>query len=424
VAEGQTQGNRAMHTPFGGGSQNTTEVLAAGVEGIVLAGVHAWGDCPLERELCRPLFPVAGYPVIGHALHWLADAGIQKAKVCANSDTAAIRGWLGGGDAVGLALKYVEDRMPRGPAGCARDAATESVAELFVIVEGTVLPQLDMDRLLAAHRGSGAALTVAAVVEGDAPRRGGETRPERLEPAGVYVVSRAALEHVPATGYQDIKESLIPRLHAAGQLVMTYIVGASATPRVADAVSYLAVSKWAVERLVAEEPAPAGYVRLGEALIHESARLHARARFIGPVLIGPHCRIEEDAMVVGPATVGEGCVIGRQAVVCRCVLWTGCQVREGAVLDHCILSDGAAVEPNQTLRESVCVAEQPRRGWRERISSLLGRRQARALPSHTPRAGWLPPAASQPLSPRVVIKVDHEETDGLRGEAVIAGEER
>ena len=28
------------------------------VLGIVLAGVHAWGDCPLEQVVCPPLLPI------------------------------------------------------------------------------------------------------------------------------------------------------------------------------------------------------------------------------------------------------------------------------------------------------------------------------------------------------------------------------
>ena len=152
-------------------------------------------------------------------------------------------------------------------------------------------------------------------------------------------------------------------------------MGSASTAHVTDAASYLAVSKWAFERLSADEAIPPGYVRIGEAVIHESARLHAAARFIGPALVGRHCRIEEDALVIGPTSLGAGCLIGRQAVVCRSVLWTSCRVGAGAVLDHCILADGANVDGETVMREAVCVARPPRRAWREHLRSLLGRRR-------------------------------------------------
>jgi hypothetical protein len=34
------------------------------VEGIVLAGVHQWGDCPLEQAVPRPLVPIGHSPLI------------------------------------------------------------------------------------------------------------------------------------------------------------------------------------------------------------------------------------------------------------------------------------------------------------------------------------------------------------------------
>jgi NDP-sugar pyrophosphorylase family protein len=178
------------------------------------------------------------------------------------------------------------------------------------------------------------------------------------------------------------------------------------------------VSKWAVERLAAEEPAPAGYVRIGEALIHESARLHARARFVGPVLIGPQCHIEEDAMVIGPTSIGEGCVIGRQAVVCRCVLWSSCRVGAGAMLDHCILADGVVVPEYKNVRESICVAEPPRVGWAAWIRRLLSRRRVEATPKPVPTTGMLLPAIGSRTSPRVVIRADRGAA-GLRAAVAV-----
>jgi hydroxymethylglutaryl-CoA lyase len=35
----------------------------------------------------------------------------------------------------------------------------------------------------------------------------------RLAPVGIYVIERAALQHVAETGYQDVKEVLVPNLH-------------------------------------------------------------------------------------------------------------------------------------------------------------------------------------------------------------------
>ena len=373
------------------------------VEGVVLAGVHAWGECVLESITCRPLFPVAGWPLISHTLAWLREGGVGKINICANSDTGALRKCLGGGEALNVNLHYYEDKMPRGPAGCTRDAVASSSMDAFLVVEGTLVPEVDIAELLEAHRASGSILTVV-VSESDRVPRDASTacRPDRLEPTGIYVFSRDALAHVSSAGYQDIKESLIPRLHAQGLRVGTYLVRAAANPRVTNAASYMAVSKWAIERLAARHEAPEGYVRLEGALIHESARLDGQARFIGPVLIGPHCRIEEDALIVGPTCVGEGCTIGRDAVVSRSVLWDHCQVGAKATLDHCILTNGARVLPEAVVRETVCLARSERRGLRETIRSFFRRSaEPKRSVSYVPAAGpSLPLAKSRSANVR------------------------
>lgn len=375
------------------------------MEGIVLAGVHAWGECVLESMLCRPLFPVAGFPLVSHTLNWLREGGIGKVSVCANSDTAALRRCLGSGEQMKLNLHYYEDKLPRGPAGCTRDAAVDSTDDTFVVVEGTVLPQVNLAELVAAHRGSGAVLTV--VVNRDGGRRNCEALLDRMEPAGIYVFSAAAVAEVSATGYQDIKESLIPRLYAAGLRVSTYAAAAEASQRVTNAASYLAVSQWAVERMSADQTAPPGYVRLGDALVHESARLHATARFVGPVLLGPRSRIEEDAMVIGPTSIGADCLVGSQAVISRSILWSSCQIGAGAVLDHCILTDAAVVERERVMRETVCLARPPRWTWADRVRRLLRRRTVPPTVAYVPAAYPTLPSVSKAKSPSIIIRSDH-----------------
>src|SRR5439155_21486014 len=115
-------------------------------------------------------------------------------------------------------------------------------------------------------------------------------------PAGVFVFEARVLEHVPESGYQDIKEVLIPRLYRAGERVATYSAQGRC-PRVSSPESYLAVNAWMLERM---DSPPAGYRRSGEAYLHATAQVDETARLIGPVQVGPDARIGRGALVVGP----------------------------------------------------------------------------------------------------------------------------
>jgi len=323
------------------------------IHGVVLAGVHAWGDCVLERAASRPLVPIANRPLIWYILRWLRQGDIGEASICANSDTSVLQHCLGNGSGLDIDLDYYEDVMPRGPAGCARDAVDGGQADAYVVVDGTIVPWIDLAAMLAEHERSGAALTVAA-----APERGGEGEPDAaLEPVGIYVFSPEAIEQVPATGYQDIKEALIPRLYQRGQRIVPFVVRGSAAPRVVNAASYLAVSKWAVRQIAEADEDLDGYVRQGEALVHRSAGLHASVQVIGPVMIGPRSTVAEGSMLIGPTTIGADCSLGRATVVSRSVLWSGCDVGTGAILDHAILTDDSDAQPGVVVRNTVVVPD-------------------------------------------------------------------
>jgi NDP-sugar pyrophosphorylase family protein len=313
---------------------------AAGtVRGIVLAGIHQWDESALDAVLPRPLLPVAQTPLICYPLSWLRTGDVSEVTVCANSASRLVRQCLGAGDRLGLDIQYYEDWTPRGPAGCVRDAGLCEAADAYVVTEGTIIPQTDLLDLLAAHRRAEAAITV--VVQQPA---GDESPSVPLHPVGIYVFSPAALEHVPATGYQDIKEILIPRLHRRGDRVAMYPVS-EACPRVTGFDSYLAVNAWMLERQTVQ-PAPLhGYQRRGEALVHHRACVAASAVLLGPLLVGPGAQVRENATLVGPATIGAACTVAEGATVCRSVLWDGCAVGRGSMLDQCVIAQGVQVEP-------------------------------------------------------------------------------
>jgi NDP-sugar pyrophosphorylase family protein len=333
-------------------AESMNQASQATVAGIVLAGTHPWGRCILDEAIPRPLLPVADRPLIAHGLDWLHQAGVADVTICGNNDTPAIRAHLSVPGLSNRKLTYYQDTMPRGPAGCLRDAAMGKHANTLVIVDGTIVPQADLRALLSAHGADGAMLTIV-VVRDPRDRTG---RGDRLTPVGMYVASSEVLSHISAEGYQDIKESLIPKLHAQGHVVTTYIVDRQA-PRVGCAETYLAVNGWAIGRLREPGMSAPGYCEIGEASIHQSAYVDPGARLIGPVLVGPHGTVGREAMVIGPSSIGAYSRIAEGAVVCRSAIWKDCRVGANAVLDRCILIDGTSIDPGATIRNTISVKE-------------------------------------------------------------------
>jgi mannose-1-phosphate guanylyltransferase len=315
----------------------------------VLAGGYRSTERALAGLLPRPLMPVALVPLVGHVLRWLQAADITRLHVCTNGYARAIDACLTGTIAEPARLSYVEDATPRGPAGCARDAALRTDGEIFMVVDGSVIPAVDLEAVLVDHLASGAAMT--AVVHEEA---GGRAAGPRIAPAGIYVFSRRALEAVAPTGFQDIKEHLIPALHRRHERVSAFVAG-DISPRVIDAETYLAVNHWAIEQIPTRPGrfAAADTVVVGQVAAHPSASLHPRAQIIGPAVFGPGVTVGPLATIVGPVSLGANTVIGARSVVSRSAVWDNCTVGEGAFIDHALLAHNVKVARGTILEGEV-----------------------------------------------------------------------
>lgn len=327
------------------------EAPASDTVGIVLAGSYHSADSAFQGSLPRPLLPVAQIPVIGYVLRWLRDANVTRVTVCANSGSRAIQSCVADGANLSMQLDYLEDATPRGPAGCASDAAKHHTADTFIVVDGTVIPDFDLCLLLAAHRASGAALT--AVVHNSAPSNGIGGR--SLSPAGIYAFSRGAFDALSQPGFQDIKEHLIPALRRQHKRVAAF-QSPQFCPRVLNAETYLAVNHWTIERIpthpeIFERWGP--FAVTGEVASHATANIHSTARIVGPVILGEGVSVGANAVIVGPTSLGPRTQVAAGALVSRSVMWSAGEVGEGAFIDASVIGNGFVIPAHSAIQGEV-----------------------------------------------------------------------
>lgn len=333
---------------------------------MVLAGSYGWGAGHIPSLPPRPLAPVALRPAITYSLDWLSRGGAREIAICVNQSARRLEECLGAhyGEA---SLAYRGDQLPRGPAGSLLDAASQLDADTLVVVEGTLIPTLSLRDLLETHRRSGAMMTVVATMRG-----------HHAAPAGIYVLERSALTHVRTTGFQDLKETLLPRLHEAGVRVLPY-APAEAIPRVGNVDSYMSTNAWMVEQLAAA----------GCAGAHGGSSVHERALLVGPVLIGAGARIAAGATVVGPTVIGDGTVVSEGALVSRSVVGNRCNIGTGAVVHNSVVIEGARVATGARVHRRLHV---PSGGLAARLSRLVSRPRDRHAggTSIAPHTGAIP----------------------------------
>jgi mannose-1-phosphate guanylyltransferase len=258
-----------------------------------------------------------------------------------------VRRVLGGGDELGVHLRYLEEPRPLGTGGALK-FAEDLLDERFLMLNGDVLTDLDLSAQLALHERTGARATLALIAVEDpsayglvhlaedgsitefVEKPGPEQRETALVNAGAYVLERDVLaEMAPAGTNISIERDMFPTLVARG--LFGYAAGGYwldiGTPE-----RYLQATYDILE----------GHVRTDVGRRLAEARLVAvddgtiDGRVVAPVLVGPGCTLRAESVVGDRSVLGHRVTIG-----------------EGAHVESSVLLDGVSVGARATVRASI-----------------------------------------------------------------------
>ena len=301
------------------------------------------GRSVFDGLLPRPLLPVVETPIVGYPLRWLAQGACRGATVCANSSARAVRGLLQGLIGPGLNIDFSEDWMPRGAAGCVRDAAVRTERAHFHRRGRNHHPPV-------GHGSAGRhAPTLGGRPDrGRPPQAGRRSRlvpqPERhlrLRPPRPRPHRRPWF-----SGHQGGPDPRAACRRGADRLSR---VPGPQPARLRRGRATSSVSRWAISRLADPETSAdmstKGYHLREEAFVHASSHVSPHARLVGPLVVGPGATVEDHATIVGPAAIGRGSLVAQGAVVSRSVLWGDCRLGRESLVDGCLVADGALVPP-------------------------------------------------------------------------------
>lgn len=129
---------------------------------------------PLTDACAKPAIPVAGEPIIRRIARWLAAYGVNDLVVNLHYLPHTVTAVLGDGSDLSVRVRYSwEQPEILGSAGGPRRALDIIGDDTFLIVNGDTLTDLNLDSLIAAHRGWGGLVTLALVPNREPERYGG-----------------------------------------------------------------------------------------------------------------------------------------------------------------------------------------------------------------------------------------------------------
>jgi mannose-1-phosphate guanylyltransferase len=191
------------------------------MQAVILAGGFGKRLAPLTSEVPKPLLPVRGRPILVRQIEWLRGFGVADVVLAVGYLKHKIFEALGDGRKLGVRIFYSVEEEPLGTGGAIKNAEPFITDDVFVVLNGDVLTNLSLDKLVEALGDADGAIALVplrspyGVVEFDA---GGYVTHFREKPilegfyinAGVYALRRRVLSELPDRG--NIEETLFPRL--------------------------------------------------------------------------------------------------------------------------------------------------------------------------------------------------------------------
>jgi len=325
------------------------------VRAVVLVGGFGTRLRPLTFTTPKQMLPLGHRPMIEWVVGHLGAHGVDEVVLSLGYLPDAFIEAFPDEMCNGVRLHYAVEPEPLDTAGAIRFAAGEGgIDDTFIVVNGDVLTDLDVDALVQFHRASGAEGTIHLTPVDDPSMFGvvptddegrviafiekppRDEAPTNYINAGTYVLEPSVLDRIAGDRKVSIEREVFPAMASEGRLYAM-----STDDYWLDTGTPLQYLRANLDLLGARahrvEGIAAGAEIDGSAVVERS-------------LVGPGCRVAaraavHDSVLMAGSRVEEG------ARIVRSVLGRGASIGAGATLDGVVVGDDEVVEPGASLRD-------------------------------------------------------------------------
>ncbi len=321
------------------------------MKAVILVGGFGTRLQPLTFTTPKNLLPVVHVPMVERVIAHLAQHGVTEAVLSLGYKPDTFLAAYPDGECAGVALTYAVEDEPLDTAGAIRFAAGEAdIDNRFIVVNGDVLTDLDVTRLVRFHDASSAEGTVALHTVEDPSRYGvvvtdvaGQVeafveKPDREDApsltinAGTYVFEPSVLSRIPVGRRVSVERETFPAMVESGSLYAL------------DGNAY-----WL------DAGTPETYLQANlDLLPSDGSSLHPDATVSGSAhiersVVGAGATIG-DEVTLTEAIVLDGATVEAGARIHRSIVGPGAVIRSGAeLLDLTVIGDDVDIEPDARL---------------------------------------------------------------------------
>lgn len=285
-------------------------------------GTRLW---PLTEDRTKPAIPILGKPLVGYVAEYLSRYGCDEIVVNLHHRPESVRRALGDGSRFGVKLDYVEEPQILGTSGAIDNARSLLDGDTFVVINGKIITDIDLNAALETHRRTQALATLVllpnvscerfSVVEtADGFLRGFGVMPVPgkfssqdfpLMFTGIQILEPRIFDYVPRSVFSHSTTDVYPKAIAKGERIAAHV----------------AAGNW-----------------------YELSTIQ-RYLDITLLLLGDG----------GSVTTGSGCKISAEAEVSEAILWDNVTVESGARVRRVVLGDSVRIPEGAVIENAAVV---------------------------------------------------------------------
>jgi NDP-sugar pyrophosphorylase family protein len=330
---------------------------------LILAGGKGTRLRPLTVYTPKPIVPVMNRPFLLYQIDVLKRAGIEDITLSLSYQPDKIEQLLGEGSEYGVRLRFLTEPNPLGTGGAYR-FASDDIDETTVVLNGDILTNADVGKIIEFHRASRAEATITltpvedprnfGLVATDSesrvkafiekPKGDGARKVNNIN-AGIYILEPSVRDLIPKNENRSFEYHVFPELLEKGRPFFAFDLEGEywrdlGTPEnyLAAHLDFLAGRISGLDRPNFEESEIATHAHVERSIIGEACVIKPNAEIINSVL-GPGVQVDEKARIENS------------------VIWAHTRVASFASISGTIAARSCHIGRNTILREGTVLGD-------------------------------------------------------------------
>jgi NDP-sugar pyrophosphorylase family protein len=292
-------------------------------------GTRLW---PLTEDRTKPAIPILGKPLVGYVAEYLARYGCDEIAVNLHHRPESVRAALGDGGRFGVKLHYVEEPEILGTSGAIDNARALLDGDTFVVVNGKIITDIDLNAAFETHRRTDAIATLVLLpntrrekfsvvnTDGDFLRGFGGMPTESPEApplmfTGIQILEPRIFDYIPHAVFSHSTTDVYPQALAKGERIAVHVAAGrwlelSTIPRYLD-ISLLLLSELGQSITAGTGSRIASTADVAQSVLWDNVVIDGGAR-VRRAILGDGVKIETGETVENAAVVRADLILGRQ----------------------------------------------------------------------------------------------------------------